>query len=172
MNMKLNNITIRQAQLRDIESIAEIKVNGWQSAYKGIIDDDYLASMAVSEQIARLKQYSLGTIFVAENDNEIVGFCRFYDYDNPVYDDKEIDCEIREIYVKPNMKRAGIGSKLFNHTLNYFKRKGKKKLYLGCFKENHTARKFYEKMGGNSASGNNIEIKGKCYPTVSYVYNL
>lgn len=170
--MKLNNITIRQAQLRDIESIAEIKVIGWQSAYKDIISDDYLESINIPEQIARLNQYSLETYFVAEKGNEILGFCRFYDYDKPVYDDKEIDCEIREIYVKPSMKRSGIGSMLFKHTLNYFKQKGKMKLYLGCFKENHTARIFYEKMGSSSAPGNDIEIDGKCYPTVSYVYNL
>lgn len=170
--MSLNNIKIRIACPNDIESIAEIKVSGWQSAYKGIIDDVYLVSMSVDEQIKVINNYSLDTIFVAEKDNEILGFCRFYDYDKPVYEDKEIDCEIREIYVKLDIKRQGIGSKLFAHTVNYFRQRGKKKLYLGVFKDNHNARKFYEKMGGNPKGENDMEVGGKHYPTVSYIFDL
>lgn len=170
--MKINNIIIRQAEPNDVESIAGIKVSGWQCAYNGIIDEEYLASMSVSEQIDVIKNYSLDTIFVAENSNEILGFCRFYDYDKPAYEDKEIDCEIREIYVKPAVKRQGIGSKLFSHTVDSFRRKGKKKMYLGCFKENINARKFYEKMGGVAQGGKDLEIGGKSYPTVSYIFNL
>ena len=170
--MQLNNFKIRNASLNDIESIAMIKVEGWQSAYKEIIDDEYLDSMSVDEQMEVIKNYSLDTIFVAEKGDEILGFCRFYDYDKPVYEDEEIDCEIREIYVKPNMKRMGIGSNLFAYTMNHFRQKGKKKLYLGCFKDNHSARSFYEKMGGIAQMGESMEINGKLYPTMSYIYNL
>lgn len=170
--MEINNIKIRKAQLKDLESIAEIKVAGWQSAYQGIIDDEYLNSMSVSEQMERLKSYSLETVFIAEKDNEILGFCRIYDYDKSVYEDKEIDCEIREIYVKSNIKRMGIGSRLFNYTLANFKEKDKKKLYIGCLEDNHNARKFYEKMGGIPETGKDIEVGGNVYSIVSYVYNL
>lgn len=162
---------IRKAKLNDIESIAIIKVMGWQSAYRGIVDDEYLNSMSISEQIEILKKtYSLENIFVAEKDNEILGFCRFCIFDNPV--NSCIDCEIREIYVMPNRKRIGIGSKLFNYTLNYFKHIGKKKLLLGCFKENYEARKFYEKMGGIVKGEEDIEVYGKKYPLIVYIYDL
>lgn len=170
--MKLSNIKIRQAKLCDIESIAEIKVAGWQSVYTGIIDDEYLNSISVSEQIENIKKYSLENIFVAQSDNEILGFCRIYNYDKSVYEDKEIDCEIREIYVKPDIKRMGIGSELFNYTFEHLKQKGKRKLYLGCFKENYNARKFYDKMGGIPCDEKDIEVGEKYYPVVSYVYNL
>lgn len=170
--MQLNNFKIRKACLNDIESIARIKVEGWQNAYKGIIDDEYLMSMSVSEQINAIRSYLLYTIFVAENERGIIAFCRFYDYDKPVYEDKEIDCEIREIYVKPDIKRQGIGSNLFVHTMNYFLQNGKKKLYLGCFKDNLNARKFYEKMGGIPQAGKDLKIGGIYYPTVSYIYDL
>ncbi len=171
--MKLNNIKIRQSKLSDIESIAEIKVTGFQNAYRGIVDDKYLEDMSISEQINNLnKSYSLENIFVAEKDNEILGFCRICDYDKAVYEDEEIDCEIREIYVKPDLKRMGIGNKLFNYALHHFKQKGKKKLYLGCFRDNYNSRKFYEKMGGVSWNENKILIGGKPYQIVSYVYIL
>ncbi|MGM9618373.1 MAG: GNAT family N-acetyltransferase [Oscillospiraceae bacterium] len=165
-------ICIRQAQSCDIKQIAEIKVDGWRSAYKGIIDDEFLNAMSISKQIDNIHNYSLDTMFVAENDNEILGFCRIYDYSEPVYDDKEIDCEIREIYVKPNLKRMGIGSELFHFTKDYFSQNGKRKLYLGCLKNNYSARKFYEKMGGISTSGKEIEIGGKLYQIVGFIYHL
>lgn len=165
-------LCIRQAQSRDIKQIAKIKVDGWKSAYKGIIDDEFLNSMSISKQIDIINKYSLNTMFVAENDNEVLGFCRIYDYNESVYENKEIDCEIREIYVNPSLKRMGIGSALFNCTKEYFSQKGKKKLYLGCLKDNDSARKFYEKMGGFSTSGKEIDIGGKSYPIVDFMYNL
>ena len=32
----------RSAREDDMESIAEIKVGGWQTAYRGIVDESYL----------------------------------------------------------------------------------------------------------------------------------
>lgn len=170
--MNFSDIKIRQAGLCDIESIAKIKVTGFKSAYAGIIDGEYLDSMSAADQIENIKNYSLDNIFVAVKDKKILGFCRFYDYDKSVYEDKKIDCEIREIYVDPGIKRMGIGSKLFIHTLKHFQQMGKKKLYLGCLKENFDSRKFYEKMGGISETEGNIEISGKIYTIVSYEYKL
>jgi ribosomal protein S18 acetylase RimI-like enzyme len=118
-----NKIEIRKAKYSDIKEIANIKVAGWQNAYRGIVSDEYLNNMLYSEQIEKYSiTYSLDTIFIAEKDNEILGFCRFYNYDTPIYDDLEVDCEIREIYVRPDIKRMGIGSKLFNYTLDYLKK--------------------------------------------------
>ncbi len=77
-----------------------------------------------------------------------------------------------EIYVRPDIKRMGIGSKIFNYVLKYFKQKGKTKLYLGVFEDNYKSRNFYEKMGGILGKKDNLEIKGKYYSTVSYTYNL
>lgn len=173
VGLKLSGIKVRQSQLSDIKSIAYIKVAGFKDAYRGIIDDEYLDAMSISEQINNLNElYAKKNIFVVEKDNEVLGFCRIYDYDKAVYEDEEIDCEIREIYVKPDLKRSGIGSELFNYTLQYFKQKGKTKLYLGCFKDNYNSRKFYENMGGILGDEESIEIGGKSYPLVSYTYNL
>lgn len=164
---------IRKAKDSDINEIAKIKVTGWQNAYRGIVSDAYLNRMSVSEQTERYRTaYSPDTIFVAEKENEILGFCRFYIDCNPVCDDLEIDCEIREIYVRPDMKRMGIGSELFRYTLDYLQQKGKRKLYLGVFKENDNARNFYEKMGGTMGKETVLEVDHQKYPIVSYLYSL
>ena len=109
-----------KTEVSDINKISIIKVDDWKSAYIDIIENDYLNRMSLNEQIDKYNNsYSLKDVFVAELNNEIVGFCRVYDYNNPEFEDTEIDCEIKEIYVRPDMKRMVIGSKLFNFVLNY-----------------------------------------------------
>ena len=171
--MNLDNLNIRNATKDDVDQVISIKVNGWQSAYTDIIDNDVLNNMSEDkERNAYANKYSLDDVFVAEINGDIVGFCRIYDYKESPYDDKEIDCEIREIYVNTEMKRMGIGSKLFSYVLNYLKNKGKRKLYLGVFENNYKSRKFYEKMGGTLGKKASLEINGKEYPIVSYIYYL
>ena len=171
--MNYENIIIRKANNGDIDEIANIKVNGWKTAYDGMIDKDILDSMDINKEIdSYTNHYSLDNVFVAESNGEVLGFCRVYDYDNSPYEDKLIDCEIREIYVRPDIKRMGIGSKMFDYVLNYFKQKGKIKLYLGVFEDNYKSRSFYEKMGGILGKKDSLIINGKSYSTVSYTYNL
>lgn len=41
----MQDIIIRNATIEDVERIADIKIEGWQTAYRGIIDDDFLDNM-------------------------------------------------------------------------------------------------------------------------------
>ena len=171
--MDLDNLVIRNATKDDINQIVSIKVNGWKNAYIGIVSDEYLNNLSVSDEIIKYNnKYFLNDIYVAEINGEIFGFCRVYDYDSPKFEDKAIDCEIREIYIRPDIKRMGIGGKLFNYVLSSFKTKNKKKLYLGVFADNYKSRKFYEKFGGMLWKSGYLEIDGIKYSTVSYLYNL
>ena len=34
------NINLRYAKIEDVEKIIDINMRGWQTAYRGIIDDD------------------------------------------------------------------------------------------------------------------------------------
>ncbi len=39
------DIKIRNVKEEDIEHIVDIKIDGWKTAYKGIINDEYLNNM-------------------------------------------------------------------------------------------------------------------------------
>ncbi len=173
MNDKLfDSLVIRNATRNDINEIVSIKVDGWRNAYRDIIDKEVLDNIDIKREIdSYTNKYSLDNIFVIVSD-KVLGFCRVYNYDISPYDDKKIDCEIREIYVRSDLKRMGIGSKLFKYVLNDFKEKGKNKLYLGVFKDNYNSRKFYEKMGGVLGKEGNLMINNKNYLTVSYSFDL
>ncbi len=160
----------RPAREDDIESIAEIKVVGWQAAYRGIVDDDYLDAMSAQEQSVLLKTYPLSSFIVAEKGGNVVGFCRISE--GGLVDGVMLGCEIREIYIRWDMKRQGIGTKLFEYTVKQLHRRGYKIMSLGVFEENVGARRFYEKMGGRTKNKGVLKLSGKSYPTVEYVFDI
>ena len=141
------DVVIRNVREEDIPAVVDIQVEGWKTAYKGIIDESYLNSMNKEERINKRKSdYKDGLFIVAEINNEVVGFCRYYK-DVISADGKEYDCELIALYVKPTMKQQGIGKTMFKYVKNDLKSYGKKKMILWCLKENYPSRKFYEKMG-------------------------
>lgn len=159
---------IRTANSDDIKQIAVIKIRGWQQTYKGIVDSNYLKNMTLKSQIDNYSNhYNLNNIIVAEEDNKIVGFCRFCFNQN-----SDIDCEIREIYVEPTLKRTGIGSMLFDYTKSLLKSKGSKMLAVGVFSDNINARRFYEKMGGKISEDKTMVIVNEPYNITTYLWDL
>lgn len=159
---------IKLADSSDIKQIADIKIRGWQQSYEGIVDSNYLNNMTLESQIGNYSNYyDLKNIVVAEKDNKIVGFCRFCLIQN-----SDIDCEIREIYVEPNLKRTGIGSMLFDYIKSYLKSNGNKKLAVSAFTDNSNSRKFYEKMGGKISDNKIMLIDNVPYDITTYLWEL
>lgn len=169
----MENIIIRNIEEKDIPNVVDIQINGWKSAYKGIIDDEFLNSMNRDKKIEkRKKDYKEGGFIVAELDNRVVGFCRYVDSNIFTPNILDIDCELIALYVTPNLKYNGIGTKLFQFVLNEFKSKGKTKMILWCLKDNEPSKKFYTKMGGKISKEKTIEIGGKNYLEVGFLYNI
>ena len=165
-------ITIRKIREEDIPDVVDIQIEGWQTAYKGIIEDSFLNSMNKEERIElRKKDYKQGNFIVAEVENKIVGFCR-YNSESSLVMSKEFDCEIRALYVRSECKKQGIGRTLFNYAKNDLRNNKKTKMIIWCLKENYPSRKFYEKMGGEIVGEQNIEFGGKSYKEVGFGYKL
>ena len=166
------DIIIRDIKESDIPSVVDIQMNGWKEAYKGIIDDVVLDAMNRNEKIERMKtNYQEDYFKVVELDNEVVGFARYYS-DNRFSPDYPIDCEIVALYIKPELKYHGIGTKLVKYIINEFKKMKKEKMIIWCLKENYPSRKFYEKMGGKII-GEKDFVRGEYkYPEVGFLYEL
>lgn len=169
----MQKILIRNVEKNDLWSVSDIAVNGWKSAYRGIIDDSFLDSLKIEDNYnKRLKDYKENSFIVAEINKEVVGFCRYTA--NNIFSKKlkEIDCELCAIYVKPDLKRMGIGSSLFKYVIQDQKKNNNKTMILWCLKENYNSRNFYEKMGGILFGENEIEKGGKKYTEVGYKYDI
>lgn len=166
-------ITIRKVKIEDLMQVAEIVTKSWQTAYRGIIDDEYLDSLSVEKNYKkRLNDYNENEFIVAIQDKEVVGFCR---YGTDIeYKEKygNIDCEIYALYVKPENKRKGVGKALMTYVKDDFYKRGYAHMILWCLKDNHPARAFYEKMGGKYCYDGIISRGGKEYSQVGFVYDL
>lgn len=157
---------IRQAIKEDAPNISKLIISSWQTAYKGLIDDNYLNSISatiMSEkwEINILSQNKDNHIYVYEENNKILGVIRFGKPDDE--SDTLHNAEIHVLYIEPSLKRRGIGTKLFNFAKEYFLKNNTTNMIIWCLKENSPSIKFYEKMGGKiitekKAIINNIDL--------------
>lgn len=169
----MKDIIIRNVCKEDIPSVVDIQIDGWKTAYKGIIDDSILNSMDRDKKIEkRNKDYKDNGFIVAESDKEVVGFCRYIDNNKFTQDILDIDCELLALYVKPELKYNGIGTKLFQFVIDEFKSKNKTKMILWCLKDNDPSKEFYKKMGGEIIKERVIEIEKQNYWEVGFLYNI
>ena len=168
----MKNIIIRNVKKEDIPEVVDIRITGWQDAYKGIIDENYLNNIDRNENIERIKNnYQDHGFIVAELNNEIVGFCR-YIYDDQFSKEYDVDCEIMAIYTKPDLKGLGIGTKMFDYVITEFKKLNKKKMIIWCLKDNKKSQEFYKKMGGEIFFEKDLTIADKNYKEVGFIFNI
>ena len=43
----MKKIVVRNVKFEDLKSVADIATRGWQTAYRGIVDDDYLNNLSI-----------------------------------------------------------------------------------------------------------------------------
>lgn len=166
MNDIQEPLMIRKATSADAEQIAEIVVEDWKNAYRGIIDDEYLDSMSVEQRYQiELQRYQKYMVAVVEK--EILGFSW-----NEIANDEDSDCEIVALYVRYGKRKSGIGRALLQDSIDFFRKLGKKNMIIWCLKENDAARKFYERMGGEAYKTGTHKWGNRGYDMISYLYHL
>ncbi|MEU3853416.1 GNAT family N-acetyltransferase [Streptomyces sp. NPDC029554] len=159
--------------LADCERVAEIRVRGWQHAYRGMVPQSYLDGLDVAEDAERrraLLARADGTVvnLVAEDaGGEVVGWgC------HGPYREGEVrteDAELYAIYVHPDHLGQGAGQALLAETVSRCAAAGHGRLLLWVLEENVRARRFYERAGlqpdGAVAP---FEVEGVMVPEVRY----
>ena len=169
----MKKIVVSNVKFEDLKAVADIAIRGWKTAYRGIVDNDYLDNLSVEENYQkRIKDYKENGFIVAEKDNEIIGFCRYRIGNNYKNEYPEVDCELCALYVKPEEKRKGIGKALIEYVKNEFRKNNLNKMIIWCFKNNYPSRVFYEKMGGKLCGETFCVRGGKEYKEVGFIYDL
>lgn len=164
---------IRNVKFEDLKDVSTIVIKGWQTAYRGIIDDDYLDGLSIEENYQkRVKDYKEKGFIVAEQNGKIVGFCRYRNGNMYKENYPEVDCEICALYVKPEEKGKGIGKALVEYVKNEFRKKNFKKMIIWCFKDNYPSRAFYERVGGKLCGETTCVRGGKEYKEVGFICDL
>ena len=161
-----NGMIIRKAEKKDVRQIAEICVEDWQKAYRGIVDSDFLDSLSVQQRYElEIRRYD--KFIVAADADTILGYAWLESTE-----DEPADCEIIALYVRYSERNNGIGKLLFQYAVKSFRESGKKKMIIWCLKENTESRKFYEKTGGKEFKTGSHNWGGRDYEMISYLYDI
>lgn len=170
-----NSYEIRYNRLEDQEQMAHIKVDSWNATYKGIIDDDYLASLDYKIQTDRyidsFDEYKYTVLVAIEKEtNKVVGYSCFSTSQNEFVPTS--DCELVSLYLHPDYTGKGIGKSLFRETVKILKGYNKRNMLVWCIKDNVNATKFYQKLGGIKYTEKFAKIGSRVYPEYGYLFDI
>ncbi len=147
-------IVVRPAERADVAGIARVRVAGWRTAYRGILEDTVLDGLDADRDTARyLERWDEGpTRTVADDDGVVVGFSTTRRYDREPDDCAEwpgddTDALVSGLYVAPTHWSAGVGRALMGEALHRLEAGGHRTVRLWVLRDNVRARRFYELAG-------------------------
>ena len=165
------SIRIRAALPEDAGSIARVHVDSWRTTYAGIVPAEYLAGLSyrdresVWNRILSMERPGSGN-FVAENEGgDVIGFatCGPEREGNKTYRG-----ELYAIYLLEDYQRVGLGRRLVSAVAQRLLADGFSSMLLWVLEDNHSARRFYESLGGERVGQKTIAIGGADLVEVSY----
>ncbi|MFD7401779.1 GNAT family N-acetyltransferase [Streptomyces sp. NPDC059866] len=173
---RVSGLRIRELTAADCDRVAEIRIGGWQTAYRGLIPQEYLDALDVAEDAerhrTRLAQGDGSVVnLVAELNGEVLGWACHGPYrDGEV---RTADAELYAIYVHPERYGAGLGQALLTESVRQCTAAGHARMLLWVLKENALARRFYERAGFRTDGAEEpFEVAGTEVPEVRYVREL
>lgn len=163
---------IIKPNLEDSLEITELIKEAWNTAYSGIISNDYLKNMDV-EKISKSWKEGIeknkNNIFVYKENNKILGVIRFGKAEG--FNTKNVG-EIFVLYVKPEEKRKGIGTQLLDFAKDKLIKSGYNKMIIWCLKGNNQGTNFYKKHGGDKIKERDYIVGGINVREEGYIFNL
>jgi len=159
---------IRPATLEDATAIARVHVASWQSTYRGMLPDEFLASLSETGYAERWKRVigdGSSKVYVAEDGGEVVGFASG---GRERAGETGYTGELYAIYVIDAAQRRGFGRELVRATVAGLRELGLDDMIIWVLRDNQPARSFYERLGGVYVRGQPITIGSVTLEEVSY----
>jgi ribosomal protein S18 acetylase RimI-like enzyme len=163
---------VRLARAGDAAAIAALQAESWRHTYRGFLADAYLDREVFADRDVAWRrrfgepQETPVLTLVAEDHGAMVGFAHSY-----VDDDPDWGTLLDNLHVRPDRKRARIGTRLMAETAARLQDRGcTSGLYLWVVEWNEPAQRFYEALGG-CAAGRELADGPGGVPTVRYVWH-
>lgn len=156
------SLRVRAATIEDAREIAEIHVESWRSAYRGLLSAEGLVALSVDARAEKWREWLAGSgrALLALERGRAVAFCdagRSRDGDATPW-----TAEIRAIYAREDAWGHGAGRALWLAAVDRVASEGARELTLWVLDENARARTFYERQGMRADGGTlAVEIFGE-----------
>lgn len=180
-------LRIRPMAFADCDRVSEIRIRGWQFAYRGLMPQSFLDALSVAQDAerrrARFGQGADGVVNLVAvgapprplghrgKDGEVVGWSCY----GP-YRDGEVrtgEAELYAVYVAPEHLGTGVGRALMRESLRQCAALGHDRVLLWVLRGNVRARRFYERAGFHADGAEEpFEVDGVPVPEVRYVKEL
>jgi GNAT superfamily N-acetyltransferase len=168
-------ISIRRARPSDAAAIGMVHATAWQSAYPGILPDDYLAALS-DARLAAGYQRSIAdrrdghALFVAvaggPGEPEIVGFASGGRSRRTWLAEGEIET----LYLLDDYRDRGVGRRLMRATAAHLRAIGCRSVMLWVLAEN-PSRWFYQHLGGRPAARETIRVAGRAVEQMAFLWD-
>lgn len=164
-------MTIRLASVQDSAAIARVWIEASRRAHAGIMPAEYLGWVTeewlVRQWEKRFTPLDLDRngIWVAVEDEEVVGFVRAHPEDPP---DEEV-CELQLIYVAPRSWGTGVAQELMSRFIEFAGEQRCSAAIVWPMEQDGRARRFYEKCGFTADGTTDVmKLRGGDVPIVRY----
>lgn len=132
---------VRPYDERDLLSVGRVHALSRHAAYVGLVPAEALAKVTPQTQaeVWRERLSSGATLFVAERDDEVVGFAALLETDEGT--------ELNAIHLLPAAVGTGLGQALMDAAVEEARRQGRARLHLFVLEGNERAQAFYRRTG-------------------------
>jgi ribosomal protein S18 acetylase RimI-like enzyme len=145
---------LRLARVEDAPILGDVHVSCWRETYAGLLPEAMLAGLSAERRAAAWADIigesgSTGTtVWVAEQEQNIVGFGSCGNQREPSLTAQGFEAEFTAIYILRAYQGAELGRTLMGAMADTLRGQGKGSAALWVLHENTAARLFYERIGG------------------------
>ena len=162
---------IRPAGIDDARGIAEVHIESWKSAYRGIFPQSLLDGLSVEKResgwrdLLAVQEQHAGTMLLGcDAGGRVVGFVSG---GKERTGQLECDGELYAIYLRQEAQRQGLGTLLVRQLVHELVTRGFGSMVVWVLELNPATR-FYECLGGKFIGQREIERGGQTFIEVAY----
>lgn len=138
---------IRKRRIEDSEELAHAIAVVWNTTYKGIVDDEFLAGLLNNEKSsAEMLRNNLNEqphYYVLTLQNKIIGWI-YYSLESEMFENA---AEIHSLYILKEYQGNGYGKLLYNYAVQNIMKNKITKVIIGCL-DGNPSNEFYKHLGG------------------------
>ena len=158
-------LELRHATVADADGIAEVHVRSWQEAYRGLMPQEVLDGLSVSERAANWARILGETgrasqTLVVLDGSRVVGWASFGDARDADADGAGSAVgtgELWGIYAHPDAWSTGVGHLLISAVEDTLREAGHETAYLWVLAGNDRASGFYERHGWHADGASKVD---------------
>jgi ribosomal protein S18 acetylase RimI-like enzyme len=169
--MEATAIAVRTATADDAGALAEIHVEAWRIAYRGLFPQAEIESIRVEQRRqfwkGMLSRAGASKVDLAEDEAGVIAFCSY----GPTRDaDTAGSAEIYALYAHPEKWRRGAGRRLCERAIGEAINRAHSVMTLWVVKGNEAACRFYERLGfaADGAQRRNTRLLATPFDEIRY----